>query len=284
MSGHADAEDGYGGYMVRHHYRYEYTAPVSNVEQRLIMVPPDRHGTQVLTGFDLEVRGATGRLDVDWRTDAFGNRVCQVAAERVDHAVDFEVWFCVQQAAEDTSSEIIGHERRQAYLRFTALTRADERIRRAARDIAEAADTPPRRLDLAHEWVARAIRYQPGVTGTQTPAALALHLGLGVCQDYAHLLLSLLRTLKIAARYVSGHLPGEGAPHAWVEALLPDGRVMGCDPTHQRDVDGRYIVVATGRDFADVTSTSGVFTGGAIGKLHWSKYASKLNESVVPAA
>jgi transglutaminase-like putative cysteine protease len=118
---------------------------------------------------------------------------------------------------------------------------------------------------------------------------MALHLGQGVCQDYAHIMLSLLRTLTIPARYVSGHLLGEGAPHAWVEALVRDAGtgdvdVVGCDPTHRCHVGADYIVVATGRDFADVTSTSGVFTGAASGKLHWSKHASKLQESVTSAA
>ncbi len=114
---------------------------------------------------------------------------------------------------------------------------------------------------------------------------MALHLGRGVCQDYAHILLSVLRSLRIAARYVSGHLPGDGAPHAWVEALVADPErgtlaVVGSDPTHQCDVGPDYIVVAAGRDFADVTSTSGVFTGGATGTLHWSKQASPLKECV----
>ena len=57
---------------------------------------------------------------------------------------------------------------------------------------------------------------------------MALHLGRGVCQDYAHIMLSLLRVLRHSGRYVSGHLPGAGAPHAWVEALVTQ-------PRHARD-------------------------------------------------
>jgi transglutaminase-like putative cysteine protease len=268
-------------YTVRHHYRYEYTAPVSDVRQRLIMVPPDRHGDQVLKEFDLEVRGASGRVTTRWDTDLFGNRVCRVEAERVDHAVDFEARFSVRRVPATAQSTA---DLRDRFLAFTALTLPDERIQRVAQEIAHATESPRRQLSRAHDWVADAIEYRPGVTGTQTPAAMALHLGLGVCQDYAHILLSLLRTLKIAARYVSGHLTGDGPPHAWVEALLPDSTIVGCDPTHQRNADVDYIVVATGRDFADVTSTSGVFTGSATGKLHWSKHASRLQECLTTAA
>jgi transglutaminase-like putative cysteine protease len=101
---------------------------------------------------------------------------------------------------------------------------------------------------------------------------MALHLGRGVCQDFAHILLALLRSLGIPCRYVSGHLLGEGAPHAWVEVLLPSG-VVAYDPTHHRRTRLDYLTVAVGRDFSDVTMTSGVFTGAATGRLHWSKQA-----------
>ena len=60
---------------------------------------------------------------------------------------------------------------------------------------------------------------------------MALHLGQGVCQDYAHIMLSVLRPLGIPARYVSGHLLGEGAPHAWVEVLLDDRPAQWLSPT-----------------------------------------------------
>ncbi len=271
------------GYTVRHHYRYEYTAPVSHVQQRLIMVPPDRHGDQVLTAFDLAVRGASGQLTTVWQTDVFGNRVYRVSAERVDRSVDFEASFSVRREPHARTSSELDPDHWSIYRAFTALTMPDDRIRTAAQQIASAANAPVEWLRLACSWVARAIDYQPGITGTRTPAAMALHLGKGVCQDYAHLLLSVLRSLGVAARYVSGHLPGEGAPHAWVEALVADdassdARVIGCDPTHHCIVGPDYIVVAAGRDFADVTSTSGVFTGGATGTLHWSKHASRLSE------
>ena len=246
-------------YTVRHHYRYEYTAPVSHVQQRLIMVPPDRHGDQVLTAFDLEVRGASGQLATAWQTDGFGNRVCSVSAERVDHAVDFEAWFSVRRDSPQTS---LNRDDWRVYRSFTALTMPNEHIRAAAQEIASATRLAADALHRACEWVAQAIDYQPGVTGTRTPAAMALHLGRGVCQDYAHILLSLLRSLRIAARYVSGHLPGRGraarlggGAGAGLGRRNGGERVIGCDPTHQCSVGPDYIVVAAGRDFADVTST-----------------------------
>jgi transglutaminase-like putative cysteine protease len=266
-------------YTVRHHYRYVYTGPIFDVKQRLIMIPPDRHADQELVSFDLDVRGAQGRIAVDWETDLFGNRVCRVEAERAEHALDFEARFTVRRAAEPSEPT----RRFEAGLAFTGLTATDERIRAAALDIGTRASTPQERAELAHSWAAESITYQVGVTGTQTPASMALHLGRGVCQDYAHIMLSVVRTLGIPARYVSGHLLGEGPPHAWVEVLL-DNAILAYDPTHHRRAGLNYITVATGRDFADVTSTSGVFSGSATGRLHWSKQASRLESGAEAAA
>jgi transglutaminase-like putative cysteine protease len=162
------------------------------------------------------------------------------------------------------------------------LTVPDERIQAASRAIQDQASSSSEWVDLAHDWAAQSITYRIGVTGTRTPAAMALHLGQGVCQDYAHIMLSLVRSLGFPARYVSGHLIGEGAPHAWVEVLLLDSSadgpalVLAFDPTNHRRVGQNYIAVAVGRDFADVTSTSGVFSGSATGRLHWSKQAEAI--------
>jgi len=268
-------------YSVRHHYRYVYTNAITDVKQCLIMIPPDRHADQVIVSYDLDVRGTVGHLTVDWQTDAFGNRVCRVAAERVERALDFEANFTLHRDAPAASAACA--DQFHLGLSFTALTAADNDMRAVARDIGAREPSPQGRVELVHDWTAAAIAYQVGVTGTQTPAAMALHLGRGVCQDYAHIMLSLLRTLGIPARYVSGHLLGEGPPHAWVEVMV-DGVVVAYDPTHHRRAGSNYITVATGRDFADVTSTSGVFSGSAIGKLHWSKRASMLEEVEETAA
>jgi transglutaminase-like putative cysteine protease len=205
--------------------------------------------------------------------------VCRVEAERVEHALDFEARFSVRRGQPAPANpQPLG-----AYLELTALTAADQRIRAAAQAIASHSTNPAQRTELAHDWAASAITYQLGVTGTQTPAAMALHLGKGVCQDFAHIMLALLRSLGIPARYVSGHLLGEGAPHAWVEVLL-DGSIVAFDPTHHRRAETNYITVATGRDYADVAPTSGVFSGTATGRLHWNKQAQVLEGAAEVAA
>lgn len=105
--------------------------------------------------------------------------------------------------------------------------------------------------------------YAGGMTDVNTTAEEALALGMGVCQDYAHILISLLRTAKIPARYVAGLLLGEGATHAWVEAWA-DNTWIGLDPTHNRVVDDTYIKLTHGRDFHDGAVDKGHFTGCAL--------------------
>jgi transglutaminase-like putative cysteine protease len=94
----------------------------------------------------------------------------------------------------------------------------------------------------------------------------------GVCQDFAHTMISIVRNLRIPCRYVSGYLhrdPGhadrsdEGATHAWVEALLPRIGWVGFDPTNNLIVGGRHIRTAIGRDYGDVSPTVGTMKGSA---------------------
>lgn len=104
------------------------------------------------------------------------------------------------------------------------------------------------------------IKYQSDVTNIKTTAGEALSLGKGVCQDYAHILISLCRKATIPARYVAGMMIGEGATHAWVE-VYSDGAWYGIDPTHNKLVDDYYIKLAHGRDYKDCIINKGCFIG-----------------------
>ena len=89
----------------------------------------------------------------------------------------------------------------------------------------------------------------------RTPAAEALAIGRGVCQDFAHVMLALCHIVRLPARYVSGHLLGQGGTHAWVEAIVPaaTGAVaVAFDPCNGRRANSGYVTVATGRDYSDV--------------------------------
>ena len=94
---------------------------------------------------------------------------------------------------------------------------------------------------------------------------------MGVCQDFAHVMLALCRAAGLPVRYISGHLEGEGQMHAWVEVLyaLPGSAVTWhpLDPTHDRAALDGYVTIAVGRDYADVSPISGHCYGPEPGRL-----------------
>lgn len=268
-------------YEVHQRYAYAYTAPVSAIRQRLMMVPREDHGDQRLLEQQFSVTGAQGPV-LTWQEDVFGNRVGRLRAQKVEQEIVFETRYRVARASDGTARPGLALAREWedgVYLDPTALTDPDAALRAVADRIEREASGKLAIAEKVHDWAASAITYQIGVTGVQTPAAMALHLGKGVCQDYAHMMLAVLRLLKIPARYVSGHLLGEGAPHAWIEALVEDANELGLpeviayDPTHHRRAGLNYITVAVGRDYADVAPTSGTFVGPASGRLSASKQA-----------
>lgn len=105
-------------------------------------------------------------------------------------------------------------------------------------------------------------RYVSGATGVCTTAEQAMAQGAGVCQDYAHILLSLCRMEGIPCRYVAGLLPGEGESHAWVE-ICDGGYWTALDPTHNRPAGEGYIRFSAGRDSAGCSISRGIFLGRA---------------------
>ena len=111
--------------------------------------------------------------------------------------------------------------------------------------------------------------YEPGTTKVHSTADEILSAGAGVCQDFAHLTIGVLRLAGIPSRYVSGYLApasddnvesvGAQASHAWLEAQLPGAGWTGFDPTNGCQVDQRHIRVAVGRDYSDVPPMRGVY-------------------------
>jgi transglutaminase-like putative cysteine protease len=104
--------------------------------------------------------------------------------------------------------------------------------------------------------------YARDVTLASSPIDHLLEKGKGVCQDFTHLMIALLRSFEVPARYVSGyiHRPNkESQSHAWCEVWLPDLGWFGIDPTNNRVVDDHFVKVAVGRDFSDVPPNRGVY-------------------------
>ena len=131
----------------------------------------------------------------------------------------------------------------------------------ARRPLEEAAQDLSRRIHAD-------FTYAPKATSIDTPLLETLRLKRGVCQDCAHVMIGALRSVGLAARYVSGYLrsaanyQGAEASHAWVSVFVPDVGWMDLDPTNNVEPGTGHITVAWGRDYGDVTPMKGVALGG----------------------
>ena len=254
-----DAQD----YRLRQSFRYDYDGPVHDLVHRLVVVPPTRHGDQRLLLGSVEVSDPAATLT--WHDDVHGNRHCVVRLADVPRRLELLVNVAVRRSGD---ARLLPPGALSAMLAPTDLTRPDARLRALARQ--HGGGDPLEAADRLCTLVQRALAYTPGVTTVRTTAAQALALGAGVCQDHAHVMLALCRAAGIAARYVSGHLVGQGGTHAWVEILVPGPRgvrVVALDPCHGRRADRGYVTVAVGRDYRDVPPTSGWYSGSARGVL-----------------
>jgi transglutaminase-like putative cysteine protease len=142
----------------------------------------------------------------------------------------------------------------------------------------ERRDGPLAVLTELNRGIYRSFSYAPNSTKVDSPIEEALLSRQGVCQDFAHIMIALVRPLRIPCRYVSGYLfhreengqkdrSLEGASHAWVEALVPRLGWTAFDPTNNLIGGDRHIRVAIGRDYADVPPTRGVHKGEAKSEL-----------------
>ena len=261
-------------------FHYTYASPIRDLRHRLLTIPPRRHGAQVRVEHGVHVVGDP--VLVSTSRDTFGNHVVDVRAAIVREWIELRSWSVVafeeggRVQRPSTTAAMAAR-----FLRPTALTAAGARIVEEAMALRTARGGRDD-IELAERlcaWTHRSLRYEYGITNVATTAEEALAGGVGVCQDSAHVMLAACRSVGLAARYVSGHLVGEGGSHAWVEVLVPGRRpgarydALAFDPTHDRRVraDGGYVTVAVGRDYADVAPTSGSFAGRCSGVLAASK-------------
>lgn len=261
---------------VRHQFNYTYESPVSNVSTLMRMFPPQHYGRQ-------------HRLDLRWHidppsdyrhfSDAFGNLVCQLDHVYIEKEIACTVEIRVETQSlyeADGSLSLQGVSPQESdctvesaeFTRLTTLVDNSDALFQIARRTKDRGMTQEEMADSFLYQVHAHMRYEPGRTHVGTSASMAFSQAAGVCQDYAHIMLSLCRQAGLPSRYISGYLPGEGQMHAWVEVLLSSGPQrspvwIAYDPTHQCRCDERYITVAIGRDYQDIAPTAGYYSGPA---------------------
>jgi transglutaminase-like putative cysteine protease len=277
-------------YSIRHLTKFRYSAPVSESVMELRMNPRSE-GPQRCLSFQVNV---TPRVGVRSYRDYLGNVVHHFDVPSAHRQLTIIAEAMVDVAPQPVLPADLGPdvwERLDAHIaardfwemlapsQFAQWTDAIENF---ARELDLPTGQEVRRRDplevllALNSAVYEAIAYVPKSTRVDSPVDDALLNRQGVCQDYSHIMIALVRRLGIPCRYVSGYLfhrtgektrSSEGATHAWVEAYLPDLGWIGLDPTNNVLAGETHVRTAVGRDYADVPPTRGVFKGGAASEL-----------------
>jgi transglutaminase-like putative cysteine protease len=281
---------------VVHMADYSYPDSARHIVTRIRLTPTDIHGWQQLTSHKLHI--APLPYYAPEQTDDFGNRVIEARHEKVDQhltmAIELNLLthcaYTQEGASLPTPIAPRTGEKRDAFLEFTSRTTPDnngEMLRLLKNVQAEVSleKSPLVFLSALGAQVNRTMQFAAGTTHVGTRAAEAWQQRRGVCQDFSHITLCLLRMAGVPARYVSGFVPGEGVMHAWIEAQLTvsgfDTPVwFAFDPTYNKWVNDNYVSVAVGRDYGDITPTSGTYFGGT-NIIRFRNKAEKLNKQII---
>jgi transglutaminase-like putative cysteine protease len=278
-------------YRIRHVTRYDYEAPVVHAHH-LANLCPRALGGQKLSSFEL--RAEPTPVGVSRYEDYFGN-----AADEIEILSAHDVFEVTASSVVEVSLPVFDRASvpETPWDEFAERLRDDPYflcvreycfdsplIRPHAQLAAYAASTfTPRRplisalLEL-NRRVHAEFTYDPTVTDVSTPLARVLRDKRGVCQDFAHLTIGCLRSLGLAARYVSGYLetvppPGQprlvgaDASHAWASVYVPHHGWLDFDPTNDVIPSDRHVTLAYGRDFSDASPLRGVVLGGGAHRL-----------------
>ena len=266
-------------YVLHQQFRYDYPGPIEDLRHRLIVAPPPVYGDQVRVGHRLRVSPG---LRVLWHRDGFGNRIATIEAARFEGTVQLDYEATIQRSEGPPPLLDASWFDDARFRDPSVLTKPSLALRDAAERLLAEDDGAGRLASHINSFVAEHMLYVPGTTSVETTAAEAFAHGAGVCQDYAHVMIALCRLCGIPARYVSGHLLGEGGTHAWLEVIEPapgtgTARVASYDPTHERRTTLDYLFVAAGRDYTDVAPTSGRFVAPYIGMFTTSRRVDVVN-------
>lgn len=263
-------------FKIRHVTKYEYENPVRDSANQIMLYPIKDAHQQVIQ----HTVSITGNPVVDVYFDPYGNQVGTFTQARPHKELVIDSKLIVEtfprRIPEDTTPselqwlELASLKQQVEFIdflrieRFAALPEMEKIIE------AERCKncTPYVTAKDFCQYVFRNFEYKKGITTVETTLDEVWSLRLGVCQDFAHILLVMLRLVGIPARYVSGYIcpkkngmRGEGATHAWVEAYIPFYGWLGLDPTNDTIVEEAHVRLAVGKNFSDCSPVKGTYRG-----------------------
>ena len=276
---------------MRHRTEFTYASPVSQATSRVCLLPRETR-TQRCLSARLEI--VPGPESVERGTDRFGNRIARFGLDRAHERATITSLSTVETTDEPAplppSPPVAEARRALAATTGHEMLLAEDCLlpsRHVPADpVADALidELPPgdasvlEYAEALSGHVFRTFAYDPAFSTVATPIAEAVAARRGVCQDFTHVAILVLRRLGVAARYVSGYLetlppPGQpklrgaDASHAWFAVHVPGAGWHDFDPTNDRRPNGQYVTTAWGRDYADVAPLRGVVYGGGRHRL-----------------
>jgi len=278
-------------YRIVHKTTYKYKHPVAFGNHSVYLAPRSQ-GRQRCESHQLFVSPEPATRSE--RTDFFGNLVSfftiqepheELAIE--GHSIvtlDGERAWPERSVAWDEFARTLPHEITAASLEAFQFVFESPRIKPTAEFAAYAAASFPPGRPLAEALldftarIHRDFKFDSKATNVRTPPEQVLRERKGVCQDFAHLQIACLRSLRLPARYVSGYLRtypapgcarlvGADASHAWVSVYCPEAGWLDVDPTNNMVPSQSHVTLAWGRDYSDVSPVRGVILGGRDHKL-----------------
>jgi transglutaminase-like putative cysteine protease len=263
-------------FKIHHITRYEYDRPVKESANEIRIFPYQCPEQEVLQ-HELFI---TDHPDVQTFTDYYGNKtgVFNVLPSHTVLAIESKLLVRTIATSQLKVNFHSGYEQLQSemegQLQLLELAGRDTIQSQEAVDAIAAGlrkyDSIAAMTEHCSEHIFKHFKYIKGITNVETTVDEILQHRAGVCQDFAHLMLQVLRTCQIPCRYVSGYIcpnkngmRGEGATHAWVEAWIPGYGWAGIDPTNNVWVTNKHVKLSVGRHFKDCSPVRGTFKGPA---------------------
>ncbi len=263
-------------FKIRHITKYTYETMVRDSANQIMLYPIKDNYQQVLQ----HTISITGNPIVDLYFDPFGNQVGTFTQARPHQELIIDSKLLVETFPNRPPDDATPQDLQ--WLELSTLRRQLEfidllRVERfdAFPEVEGIIDaerckncTPLETAKLFCKYIFNHFEYKKGITTVESTIDEVWKLRSGVCQDFAHMLLVMLRTIDIPARYVSGYIcpkkngmRGEGATHAWVEAYIPFYGWLGLDPTNNSMAGDAHVRLAVGKSFSDCSPVKGTYRG-----------------------
>ncbi|MBB6500942.1 transglutaminase domain-containing protein [Pedobacter cryoconitis] len=263
-------------FKIKHITNYKYESPVRDSANQIILFPIKDEWQKVIK-HDLNISGSP---EVDIFIDYYGNEIGIFTQSEPHNQLKIFSKIYVETIAKPFPQDDLPVSKQWCMLEdikyevpFVDYLKQEyfeesENLLQKVMELMDENDTPYQTAAKFCNYIYTEFEYIKGLTSVDTTLNEILRLKAGVCQDFAHILTTMLRFVQIPARYVSGYIcpnkdgmRGEGATHAWAEVYIPEYGWLGLDPTNNCIASENHVRLAVGRNFSDCSPVKGVFKG-----------------------